>query len=79
MATRLSLQELTRDEARAAAPATLLVFPVGATEQHGLHLPVGTDAWAVGQVAREAAATCAVAGALAEFYTATGGRQGGDA
>ena len=78
MATRLLLQELARDEARAAAPATLF-FPVGATEQHGLHLPMGTGAWAVGQVAREAAATCAVAGALAEFYTATGGRQGGDA
>jgi muconate cycloisomerase len=36
---------------------------------------VGTDTWAVGQVAREATATGAVAGALVEFYTPTGGRR----
>src|SRR5215217_2326326 len=56
------LQELTREEARAVVPDTLLVFPTGATEQHGPHLPVWTDTWAVEHVAREAAA--AVAGEI---------------
>ena len=55
----LLLEELTRDEARQAAPDTLLVLPVGATEQHGPHLPVGVDAFAVTHVARTAAAEAA--------------------
>ncbi|MGH2400434.1 MAG: creatininase family protein, partial [bacterium] len=42
MGTRLLLQELTREEARTAAPEALAIFPVGATEQHGPHLPVYT-------------------------------------
>ena len=49
------LQELTREEARAIAPEALALFPVGATEQHGPHLPTGTDTFAVEHVAREAA------------------------
>jgi creatinine amidohydrolase len=49
------LQELTRDEARALAPDALLVLPVGATEQHGPHLPVGVDTFAVEHIARAAA------------------------
>ena len=57
--SRLLLQELTREEARAVAPDALLVFPTGATEQHGPHLPVWTDTWAVEHVAREAAASVA--------------------
>ncbi len=44
---RLLLQELTREAARAIAPTALLVFPVGAPGQHGPHLPVGTDHFAV--------------------------------
>jgi creatinine amidohydrolase len=62
MRAHLLLEELTREEARAAAPDTLLVLPTGATEQHGPHLPVGTDAFAVTAVARGAAA--AVAGQI---------------
>jgi creatinine amidohydrolase len=53
--TRLLLQELTREEARQIAPSALVVFPTGATEQHGPHLPVGTDHFAVERIAREAA------------------------
>ena len=49
------LQELTREEARAIAPEALALFPVGATEQHGPHLPTGTDTFAVEHVARAAA------------------------
>lgn len=35
---------LTRDQLSAAAPTTTLVIPLGATEQHGHHMPVQTDA-----------------------------------
>ncbi|MEI7772206.1 MAG: creatininase family protein, partial [Chloroflexales bacterium] len=58
----LLLDELTRAEARALAPDALVVLPVGATEQHGPHLPVGTDRMIVEHVARAAAAQ--VAGAI---------------
>jgi creatinine amidohydrolase len=52
----LLLQELSREDARARAPRSLLVLPVGALEQHGPHLPVGTDDFAVEHIARRAAA-----------------------
>ncbi|MEV0719091.1 creatininase family protein [Asanoa sp. NPDC050611] len=48
------------------APA-LVVLPVGATEQHGPHLPVGVDSWLAEAVALRAAAidgATLVAGAL---------------
>ncbi len=56
---RLLLHELTREEARAVAPETLLILPLGATEQHGPHLPVGTDALVIEHIARAAAAEAA--------------------
>jgi creatinine amidohydrolase len=37
-------EELDRESLAALAGEGLLVWPVGATEQHGPHLPVGTDA-----------------------------------
>ena len=55
----LLLEELTRGEAQAAAPDTLVVLPVGATEQHGPHLPVGVDTYTVTHIARTAAAEAA--------------------
>ena len=55
MDSRLLLHELTREKARELAPHTLLVLPVGAVEQHGPHLPVGTDYLTVEHVARGAA------------------------
>ncbi|HEX5692471.1 MAG TPA: creatininase family protein, partial [Roseiflexaceae bacterium] len=51
----LLFDEHTREELRALAPTTLLVLPVGATEQHGPHLPVATDRLAVEHIARAAA------------------------
>lgn len=48
-------QELTRTEAKNLGPEAVLLFPVGATEQHGPHLPVGTDHFAVEHIARAAA------------------------
>ena len=49
------LSELTREEARAIAPDALALFPVGATEQHGPHLPTGTDTFGVEHLAHAAA------------------------
>lgn len=40
----------------AAAAGALVVVPLGSTEQHGPHLPVGTDAWHADAVARRAVA-----------------------
>ncbi|HVY19958.1 MAG TPA: creatininase family protein [Bauldia sp.] len=37
------LEEYTRETLARHAKETLLVIPTGATEQHGPHLPVGTD------------------------------------
>ncbi|MBI1790162.1 MAG: creatininase family protein [Acidobacteria bacterium] len=51
--------EMTREELRAAAPDALAVLPLGATEQHGPHLPTGTDSIAVEAIAREAAGRAA--------------------
>src|SRR5436309_1094354 len=48
--------EMNREQLRAAAGESLAVLPIGATEQHGPHLPAGTDLFAVDVLAREAAA-----------------------
>jgi creatinine amidohydrolase len=49
------LAEMTRGEAREAAAGSILVLPLGATEQHGPHLPAGTDALICGGVAERVA------------------------
>jgi creatinine amidohydrolase len=54
-APRFLLHEMTRGEAAARAADALLVLPVGATEQHGPHLPLGTDVLIVEAIARDAA------------------------
>lgn len=50
---------LTRERIRQMAPGAVAVVPVGATEQHGPHLPVGTDTFAVGHIAWAAAEAAA--------------------
>lgn len=55
----LLFEELTRVEMQEIAPSALAVLPVGATEQHGPHLPSGTDAMHAEYVARGAAARIA--------------------
>jgi len=52
---RFLLYEITREDAARRAPGALLVLPVGATEQHGPHLPLGTDFLIVEHVTRAAA------------------------
>src|SRR5438034_9863512 len=59
MTTKLLLHEFTRTELAALAPDALLVLPTGAIEQHGPHLPIGTDFFAVEHVTRTAAAEAA--------------------
>lgn len=51
----LLFEEHTREQLRALAPEALVVLPVGAIEQHGPHLPVGTDRFTVEHIARAAA------------------------
>jgi creatinine amidohydrolase len=55
MSTLLRWDELTREELRDVVAETLLVVPVGATEQHGPHLVTGTDALIAATVAERAA------------------------
>jgi creatinine amidohydrolase len=55
MPSRPLLQEITRAESRQIAAETLVIWPVGALEQHGPHLPVGTDYLTVEALARRAA------------------------
>lgn len=56
MASSVLLAELDRTEAgRRAAAGAVLVLPAGATEQHGPHLPAGTDTLNVEHIARTAA------------------------
>lgn len=52
--------EMNREQLRADAALSLAVLPLGATEQHGPHLPTGTDYFAVEAIAREAAARTAI-------------------
>lgn len=54
MMTR-SLAELTREQARDRAPLAVALIPIGACEQHGPHLPIGTDSMLVEHLAQRAA------------------------
>jgi creatinine amidohydrolase len=51
---RFLLAELTRAGVADLAPRSILVLPFGAVEQHGPHLPFGTDALIVDAVSRRA-------------------------
>jgi len=53
--SRLLFAEMTREELRAIAAETTVVLPLGATEQHGPHLPAGTDFLTIEYLARAAA------------------------
>lgn len=51
--------DLTRSEIAAARDAgALVVIPIGATEQHAEHLPVGTDSLTAGRMSMLAAQVC---------------------
>ena len=53
----LRIKEMTPDAVRAAAAANpRLILPVGTTEQHGLHLPLGADSIIVERLAEDLSA-----------------------
>jgi creatinine amidohydrolase len=54
--SRHLLSELTRVTAAQRAESAVAVLPIGATEQHGPHLPLGTDTILVTEIATRAAA-----------------------
>jgi creatinine amidohydrolase len=56
MTVNLALVDLTRDRLAEVAPTAVLVIPFGAIEQHGHHLPFGTDFLIVDTVAQRAVA-----------------------
>lgn len=49
-------EQLNRSQLRTLAPVATVIIPLGSTEQHGPHLPVGTDSMIVTDVAERAAA-----------------------
>lgn len=53
-AAYLELARMTRDEVSERAASAVLLVPTAATEQHGPHLPLGTDTMIGEAVAREA-------------------------
>lgn len=53
----MNLQDLTRERVAEIAPATTVILPTAAIEQHGPHLPMSTDTRIAEAVARAAADT----------------------
>src|SRR5512145_3018845 len=69
--TKRHLDEMTWPEAEAALAGTrLALVPLGSTEQHGRHLPLGTDTMSAEALARAVAARvpCVVTPALPFGY-----------
>lgn len=52
---RVLMEELTRPEYEARVGDSIVILPVGSTEQHGPHLPLGSDAIQVEEIARRVA------------------------
>jgi creatinine amidohydrolase len=56
MGMKLLLEEMTREQAREAfAQGAMVVLPTGSIEQHGPHLPTGTDTLAANVIAHAVA------------------------
>ncbi len=53
--TKNRFEELTSEHLHKIAPKALVIVPVGSVEQHGPHLPVGSDSFNVQQLALMAA------------------------
>lgn len=53
--TSIFFADHTRERLNVLAPSALVLIPLGAVEQHGPHLPTGTDYYTVDHLAREAA------------------------
>jgi creatinine amidohydrolase len=61
------LEEMTAEEVKAFAPQ-VVVLPLGSTEPHGPHLPMGTDTFQVTRLCRLAVAQANQQGARALLY-----------
>ena len=55
-ARRNLLEELSRAEIARRAPGAIAIVPIGACEQHGPHLPIGTDSMVIQHIAQTVAA-----------------------
>lgn len=64
MPARLLLAEMTREQIREVAPASIAILPTASTEQHGPHLPICTDATICEAVCRLAAEAAPEASAV---------------
>lgn len=60
----LLFNELDRTTLARLAPSSMVVLPVGATEQHGPHLATGTDTFAVEHISRAAAKLASDSGTI---------------
>lgn len=60
----LLFNELDRTALAELAPTSMVVLPVGATEQHGPHLVTGTDTFAVEAISRAAAVRAGDSGSI---------------
>lgn len=72
----MNLAELTRTELAEAAGATVAVLPLGSHEQHGEHLPMGTDSLLVDAVLDAALAEAEMAAQVMRCPTLTYGFSG---
>lgn len=61
------LEEMTVEDVRAFAPQ-VVVLPLGSTEPHGPHLPMGTDTWQVTRLSRLAVEAANERGARVLLY-----------
>lgn len=70
-ASQVVLERTTWQEAQAAAEqGRVLIVPVGATEQHGPHLPLGTDAIVAFELACRVARVAGAVVAPAIYFAA---------
>ena len=75
---RVRMAELTRPEFEARIRTSVIILPVGSTEQHGPHLPLGADALQVDEIAvRVAREAPAIVAPTLPYGSRSGARSGG--
>lgn len=75
---RVRMAELTRPEFEARIRTSVIILPVGSTEQHGPHLPLGADALQVDEIAvRVAREAPAIVAPTLPYGYRSGARSGG--
>lgn len=75
---RVRMAELTRPEYESRVGSRVVILPVGSTEQHGPHLPLGADALQVDEIAvRVAREVDAIVAPTLPYGYRSGARSGG--